>query len=79
MRFGSRKLNDSWSARRLGQASLFVFMPYGGRWKRYRRAFWQHFYSSATPAYEPIQLSATHTFLQNVLHDPSRAEQHIRL
>ena len=54
-------------------------MPYGGRWKRYRRAFWQHFYPSATPAYEPIQLSATHTFLQNVLHDPARAEQHIRL
>ncbi|KAI0752763.1 cytochrome P450 [Daedaleopsis nitida] len=62
----------------VGQDLNFGFYPYGERWRQHRRAFWQHFSSSAVQKYRSIQLATSHRFLVRLLNDPSHLKEHIR-
>ncbi|RDX45824.1 cytochrome P450 [Lentinus brumalis] len=61
-----------------GSSLNFGFMPYGQRWRRHRRAFWQHFNQGAAVAYWPAQRASAHQFLWKLLRDASRFREHIR-
>ena len=53
-------------------------MPYGQRWRRYRRMFWQHFYPKAVAEYRPVQQSVARNFIRKLLDDPARFKEHLR-
>lgn len=53
-------------------------MPYGPRWRRHRRVFWQHFYPSATEKYYATQKQTARVFLRKLLTDPEDLYDHIR-
>ncbi|TBU24746.1 cytochrome P450 [Dichomitus squalens] len=61
-----------------GQGSNFALMPYGERWRRHKRAFWQCFYPSAILDYGPTQRDITHIFLEKLLDEPTKLSQLIR-
>ena len=64
---------------RSGSGTNFAFMPHGQRWRRHRRAFWQHFNRNSVTAYWPAQRKVAHRFLGKLLFgDPSRLREHIR-
>ena len=54
-------------------------MPYGPRWRRHRRAFWQEFHAGAVTAYLPAQRNGAHRFLNKLLMTPSKLREHVRL
>ncbi|KAH9889914.1 cytochrome P450 [Cubamyces lactineus] len=56
----------------VGQDNNFSFMTYDDRWRRHRRAFWQHFHPSVVPKYQHIQRSVTRRFLLRLLEVPER-------
>ncbi|RPD62673.1 CyP450 monooxygenase [Lentinus tigrinus ALCF2SS1-7] len=56
----------------------FTLMPYGQRWRRHRRAFWQHFLPASSLRYVPLQERSARLFLRKLLDDPSRLCEHIR-
>ncbi|KAM5532989.1 hypothetical protein V8D89_013331 [Ganoderma adspersum] len=62
----------------LGQDANFGFMPYGQKWRRYRRHFWQHFTARAIEQYRPVQRAVAHEFLARLLENPSKIRDHIR-
>ncbi|KAI0352607.1 CyP450 monooxygenase [Trametes cingulata] len=53
-------------------------MPYGQRWRRHRRTFWQQFHRGVLPEYYPKQRALAHRFLMKLLESPSRLKDHIR-
>ncbi|PIL22777.1 cytochrome P450 [Ganoderma sinense ZZ0214-1] len=61
-----------------GQGFQMSLMPYGAWWRRHRRAFWQHFYPTATEKYRSVQKQSAHMFLRKLLEDPSDLYDHIR-
>ncbi|KAI1791791.1 cytochrome P450 [Ganoderma leucocontextum] len=61
-----------------GIDASFSAMPYGQRWRRHKRAFWQYFNPGAIPSYQPIQRSGAHRFLNKLLKAPSELREHIR-
>ena len=57
----------------------FTMMPYGQRWRRHKRAFWQHFHPGAVQSYQEVQRLEAHRFLRTLLKTPSDLREHIRL
>ena len=57
---------------RVGQENNFSFIPNDNRWRRQRRAFWQHFHPSVVPKYQPIQRDVTRKMLLRLLEAPER-------
>ncbi|PIL29136.1 cytochrome P450 [Ganoderma sinense ZZ0214-1] len=62
----------------LAQDTNLGLMPYGQRWRRYRRHFWQHFTSRAVEQYQSVTRSAAHQFLARLIEHPSEFNNHIR-
>ncbi|KAM5536771.1 hypothetical protein V8D89_009489 [Ganoderma adspersum] len=62
----------------LDQRDNFGLMPYGQRWRRYRRHFWQHFTSRAIEQYRPVTRAAAHQFLARLIERPSQFKSHVR-
>ncbi|KAI0662139.1 cytochrome P450 [Cubamyces menziesii] len=56
----------------VGQENNFSFIPNDNRWRRQRRAFWQHFHPSVVPKYQPIQRDVTRKMLLRLLEAPER-------
>nr|VWO96834.1 N/A [Ganoderma boninense] len=52
-------------------------MPYGQRWRYYRRALWQHFNPGAISRYQPVQVAISRLLLTRLLQDPLNFKQHI--
>lgn len=63
---------------RTGTDLSFALMPYGDRWRRHRRAFWQHFRPQAIIEYQAVQRTMAGKFLLKVLQNPTRFKEHIR-
>ncbi|TBU44099.1 cytochrome P450 [Dichomitus squalens] len=61
-----------------GQGRNFALMPYGERWRRHKRVFWQCFYPRAILDYGPTQRNVTCIFLEKVLDEPTKLRQLIR-
>ncbi|PIL29427.1 cytochrome P450 [Ganoderma sinense ZZ0214-1] len=61
-----------------GTDSALGFLPYGPRWRRQRRTFWQHFHQDAVKEYRPTHRAVTSIFLEMLLENPSRLVQLIR-
>ena len=62
----------------MGAGWSFALMPYGAKWRRYRKAFHEHFQPNIVPNYQPIQLEATKSFLRRLLATPDDFMDHIR-
>ncbi|KAI0751762.1 cytochrome P450 [Daedaleopsis nitida] len=61
-----------------GNSLNLGFMPYGQRWRRHRRTFWQHFHKEAVNNYQSTQRSNAHMFLERLLEEPERLTSHLR-
>ncbi|KAM5539388.1 hypothetical protein V8D89_006840 [Ganoderma adspersum] len=53
-------------------------IPYGQRWRDYRRALWQHFHPGAIVKYRPAQESIVPIFLKKLLDEPDGFMNHIQ-
>ena len=53
-------------------------MPYGATWRRYRKAFHEHFHPNIVSKYQPTQAEAAKTFLRRLLASPDDFMDHIR-
>ena len=56
-----------------------AFLPYGPRWRSWRKVFHEHFHPSASRQYQPRELKAARQLLENLLRTPEHYEQHLRL
>ncbi|KAJ7669227.1 cytochrome P450 [Mycena polygramma] len=54
----------------------FGFMPYGEKWRQYRRLFHKHFHRDAIAAYRPTQLKKVHDCLRGLLSTPEDFSAH---
>ncbi|TEB29676.1 cytochrome P450 [Coprinellus micaceus] len=61
-----------------GMGWNFAAMPYGNRWRQYRRAFHQHFNQLAIPRYHPIMQEEASIFLGKLKDDPAQWVTHLR-
>ncbi|KAI9450441.1 cytochrome P450 [Lactarius psammicola] len=55
-----------------------AFLPYGPRWRTWRKVFHEHFHPSATRQYRPRELKATRQLLVNLLRTPEHYGDHLR-
>ena len=62
----------------IGQGLNFTLLPYGERWRRHRRAFWQYFTQAAVVKRWPAQQAAARMFARKLLTDPGKLREHIR-
>ncbi|KAJ7175924.1 cytochrome P450 [Mycena filopes] len=53
-------------------------LPYGDRWRRYRRIFQQHFRRDTSREYLPIQTKKVHRLLQGLLTSPEEFRELIK-
>ena len=53
-------------------------MPYGATWRKYRKAFHEHFQLNVVSKYQPIQAEAAKTFLRRLLASPDDFMDHMR-
>jgi len=56
-----------------------VFIEYGERWRRYRRALHPHMQKNAVQDYWPIQTNSVHIFLQSLLDAPEQFSANIQV
>ncbi|KAJ7671571.1 cytochrome P450 [Mycena polygramma] len=56
----------------------FGLMPYGEKWRQYRRLFHQHFRQDAAVEFRPIQLRKIHDSLGNLLNTPEDFSAHMK-
>jgi len=56
-----------------------AFLPYGPRWRSWRKVFHEHFHPSASRQYQPRELRAARQLLENLLRTPERYGHHLRL
>ncbi|PPQ69644.1 hypothetical protein CVT24_001217 [Panaeolus cyanescens] len=56
----------------------FVFLPYGNKWRKYRRVFHDFFHSGVINKYQPILVKEAHAFLRSLLQAPKDLQHHIR-
>ncbi|KAJ7671572.1 cytochrome P450 [Mycena polygramma] len=62
----------------MGWDFSFGLMPYGEKWRQYRRLFHQHFRQDAAVAYRPIQLRKIHDSLGSLLNTPEDFSAHMK-
>ena len=56
-----------------------AFLPYGPRWRAWRKVFHEHFHPSASRQYQPRELNAARQLLENLLCTPEDYKHHLRL
>src|SRR5260221_6961649 len=56
-----------------------AFLPYGPRWRSWRKVFHEHFHPNASRQYQPRELKAARQLLENLLRTPERYGDHLRL
>ena len=61
-----------------GQDFNISLMGYDDRWRRHRRAFWQHFAPAATERLAPAQDAFARVFARRLLEDATKLTEHIR-
>ncbi|KAI0249028.1 cytochrome P450 [Lactifluus subvellereus] len=55
-----------------------AFLPYGPRWRTWRKVFHEHFHPSASQQYRPRELNAARQLLVNLLRAPEHYGHHLR-
>ncbi|KAI0259756.1 cytochrome P450 [Gloeopeniophorella convolvens] len=63
---------------RLGMDFNIGLLPYGGRWRRLRRAFHAYFHSGVAKTYRPTEMKAVHHLLRALLSTPDNVSGHLR-
>jgi hypothetical protein len=56
-----------------------AFLPYGPRWRAWRKVFYEHFHPNASRQYRPRELRAARQLLENLLRTPEQYRHHLRL
>ncbi|KAJ6477341.1 cytochrome P450 [Mycena vitilis] len=54
----------------------FTFLPYGEKWRQYRRLFHKHFHRDAIVAHRPTQMKKIHDHLRGLLSTPEDFTAH---
>jgi cytochrome P450 len=62
----------------MGWDFALSIMPYGQRWRTYRRAFHQMFRPDAVLKYRPVQLSKIHDLLRRFAENPKDFREYLR-
>ncbi|KAF8467547.1 cytochrome P450 [Russula ochroleuca] len=55
-----------------------AFLPYGPRWRTWRKVFHEHFHPNASRQYRPRELRAARQLLENLLRTPEQYRHHLR-
>ncbi|KAF8467541.1 cytochrome P450 [Russula ochroleuca] len=55
-----------------------AFLPYGPRWRAWRKVFYEHFHPNASRQYRPRELRAARQLLENLLRTPEQYRHHLR-
>ncbi|KAF8262577.1 cytochrome P450 [Lactarius quietus] len=55
-----------------------AFLPYGPRWRNWRKVFHDHFHPNASRQYRPRELKAARQLLVNLLRTPENYGEHLR-
>ncbi|KAI0284125.1 CyP450 monooxygenase [Russula brevipes] len=55
-----------------------AFLPYGSRWRSWRKIFHEHFHPTASLQYRPRELKAARQLLGNLLRTPEQYGHHLR-
>jgi len=56
-----------------------AFLPYGPRWRSWRKVFHEYFHPSASRQYRPQELKAARQLVENLLRTPEQYGHHLRL
>jgi hypothetical protein len=64
---------------RLRMSWNIALVPYGSRWRTWRKVFHEYFHSNASLQYRPRELKAARHLLENILRTPEDYRHHIRL
>ena len=64
---------------RLRMSWNIAFLPYGPRWRTWRKIFHEHFHPNASRQYQPRELRAARQLLENLLRTPEHYGHHLRL
>jgi len=62
----------------MGAGWSFSLMPYRATWRKYRKAFYEHFHPNIVSKYQPIQAEEAKTFLRRLLASPDDFMDYIR-
>lgn len=63
----------------MGWEWSLAMMPYGDRWRQYRKCFHQQFQPSAAPTFWPTQVNTAHDLLRRILDKPQDLVGNLRL
>ncbi|KAH9959806.1 cytochrome P450 [Russula dissimulans] len=55
-----------------------AFLPYGPRWRTWRKVFHEYFHPNASRQYRPQELKAARQLLENLLRTPEQYGHHLR-
>ncbi|KAH9964763.1 CyP450 monooxygenase [Russula compacta] len=55
-----------------------AFLPYGPKWRTWRKVFHEHFHPNASRQYQPRELKAARHLLENLLRTPEDYGHHLR-
>ncbi|KAF7374521.1 O-methylsterigmatocystin oxidoreductase [Mycena sanguinolenta] len=53
-------------------------LPWGDKWRDYRKMFQQHFRQDVSRSYRPIQMKKVHSLLQELLSSPQEFREHLK-
>jgi hypothetical protein len=53
-------------------------LPYGAKWRSVRKSFQKYFHYEAVKQFEPLELTAVHSYLQDLLTSPEEFNKHTR-
>jgi cytochrome P450 len=53
-------------------------MPYGPEWRGIRKAFMTYFHHEAAKVFEPLEVTAVHSYLHDLLDSPEEFRQHTK-
>ncbi|KAJ6512887.1 cytochrome P450 [Mycena sanguinolenta] len=62
----------------MGWEFNFGLLPWGDKWREYRKMFQQHFRPDASRSYRPIQMKKVHLLLQELLSSPQEFREHLK-
>lgn len=62
----------------MGHDTTFGLMPYGQRWRSYRRAFWQQFNPTGVTKYHAVLRDMAQNFLRAMLGNPAGLEESLQ-
>ncbi|KAI0053497.1 cytochrome P450 [Auriscalpium vulgare] len=74
----AKAANDLFEKRSLKLDWILGFLPYGQKWRNYRKAFHEHFNPTTVHQYKPLEVKSAHQLLFSILTAPESFMDSIR-